>query len=159
MKKISLKYKMANQDTYSFQDVEFMTARKKQLVLKNWKTFLKHGLRKEHFTKRLYQHLHLHCGFIAHYNIHGFYSTYFEAGQDTERFFEQFCSNVNGIYGAGDYNDLDTAMLETYRQFKDGILAKAQTDINHRLDVLGTCIEQARKNDKFAREFLSNVGM
>ena len=33
-------------------------------------------------TKELYEFLILHCGFIAHYDIHGFYSEYFEAGQD-----------------------------------------------------------------------------
>jgi len=67
-----------------FTDVQFMTVKEKELVLKNWKTFLQNGLKKEHFTKRLYDHLQLHCGFIACYNIHGFYATYFEAGQDTE---------------------------------------------------------------------------
>lgn len=150
---------MSDQIKHKFSNVEFMTARQKQLVLKNWKTFLKHGLKKEHFTRNLYQHLHLHCGFIAHYNIHGFYSTYFEAGQDTEHFFEQFCSNINGFCGGGDYSDLNSEMLEVYKEFKPEILEKAGDDIYHRLNVLGTCIEQARKNDKFAREFLSNVGM
>ena len=59
-----------------FTDVQFMTAKEKGMVLKNWETFLKHGLKKQHFTKRLYEHLHLHCGFIAHYSRDGFYSTY-----------------------------------------------------------------------------------
>lgn len=44
-----------------FTDVEFMTAREKELVLKSWRAFLKQGLQKQHFTKRLYEHLHLHC--------------------------------------------------------------------------------------------------
>ncbi|MCX5653763.1 MAG: hypothetical protein NTY65_03820, partial [Planctomycetota bacterium] len=59
-----------------FTDAEFMTAGQKGLVLKDWERFLRHGLRQSHFTRRLYQHLHLHCGFIAHYNIHGFYAEY-----------------------------------------------------------------------------------
>jgi hypothetical protein len=71
-----------------------MTAREKELVLKNWERFLRHGLARAQFTRRLYEHLHLHCGFIAHYNIHGFYSTYFQSGPDTERFFEQLRTNV-----------------------------------------------------------------
>lgn len=29
-----------------------------------------------HMDKELYQFLNLHCGFIAHYNIHGFRETY-----------------------------------------------------------------------------------
>jgi hypothetical protein len=36
-----------------FKDVQFMTAREKELVLKNWETFLKHGLKKQHFTKKM----------------------------------------------------------------------------------------------------------
>ncbi|OHB53683.1 MAG: hypothetical protein A2Y10_13145 [Planctomycetes bacterium GWF2_41_51] len=95
-----------------------MTAGEKQLVLQNWKTFLKNGLKREHFTKRLYQHLHLHCGYIAHYNIEGFYSTYFEAGQDAERFFDHFCK---GVYSASGYHDLNTAMTEVFQEFKNYI--------------------------------------
>ena len=51
---------------YAFRDAEFMSARDKELVLKAWLRFLKNGLRFEDFSKRLYEHLHLHCSFIAH---------------------------------------------------------------------------------------------
>jgi hypothetical protein len=142
-----------------FTDAQFMTAKEKTLVLKNWRTFLKYGLKQEHFTKRLYQHLHLHCGFIAHYNIHGFYSTYFEAGHDSERFFDNLCSNINRIYGAGEYHDLDTAMLDVYREYKAKIFKTAEADINHRLDILEASVTRARQNSTFAREFLSKIGM
>ena len=139
-----------------FNDVEFMTANEKQLIVKNWKTFLKHGLKQEHFTRRLYQHLHLHCGFIAHYNIKGFNSTYFEAGADTERFFEQFCDNVTK-WGAGDYHDLNTAMMQAYREYEAGITAKAQDDIKNRLDVLDACVQRSKKDCDFAREFITRL--
>ena len=49
-------------------------------------------MRFAHFTKRLYEHLHLHCSFIAHYNRLGFYAEYFERGEDTARFLSQFDS-------------------------------------------------------------------
>lgn len=141
-----------------FRDVEFMTAREKELVLKNWRTFLQHGLKKEHFTKRLYEHLHLHCGFIGHYNIHGFYSTYFEAGQDTERFFEHFCEYTVSHFGANsDYDDVNAAMRQVYEEFKAEILSKAQVDIAHSLDVLEACVKRSREDEKFARQFLSKV--
>jgi len=136
-----------------FTDVEFMTAREKELALKNWKTFLKYGLQQKHFTKRLYEHLHLHCGFIAHYDIHGFYSTYFEAGQDTERFFEHFCNHTS----IADYVDLNTAMREVYEEFKAEILSKAGDDIQDRLNLLDTCLKKAREDSDFARQFLSKV--
>ena len=141
-----------------FTDVEFMTAREKELVLKNWKTFLRHGLKKEHFTRRLYEHLHLHCGFIAHYDIHGFYATYFEAGPDTERFFEHFCTYSASNYGANsDYDDLNTAMREVYSRFQDAIRKRAETDIDDSLNLLEACVRRSRTDKKFARQFLTKV--
>ena len=141
-----------------FKDAQFMTAKEKEMVLKNWKTFLRDGLKKQHFTKRLYEHLHLHCGFITHYDIHGFYSTYFEAGQDTERFFEHFCTHTAANYGASiDYDDLNTAMRQVYEEFKAKILTKSEADINRSLNVLEVCVKRSRKDEKFARQFLSKV--
>ncbi|NIT55905.1 MAG: hypothetical protein GWN00_06615 [Aliifodinibius sp.] len=141
-----------------FKDAEFMTAKEKELVLKNWETFLKHGLKKQHFTKRLYNHLHLHCGFIAHYNILGFYSTYFEAGQDTERFFEHFCTYTAANYGANiDYDDLNTAMRDVYSKYRDVIKKQAEDDITSRLDLLEACVKRAKDDREYAREFLGKV--
>lgn len=141
-----------------FKDVQFMTAKEKELVLKNWKTFLKHGLKKQHFTKRLYEHLHLHCGYVANYDIHGFYSTYFEAGQDTERFFDHFCTYTVSHYGANsDYDDLNTAMREVYDEYKDAIEKKAAADIADSLNLLEACVKRSREDERFARQFLSKV--
>lgn len=141
-----------------FTDVEFMTAKEKGMVLKKWETFLRHGLKKQHFTKRLYEHLHLQCGFIANFNIHGFYSTYFEAGQDRERFFKHFCNYTTANYGANsDYDDVNTAMRQVYEEFKAKILSKAEVDIAHSLDVLDACVKRSREDEKFARQFLAKV--
>lgn len=141
-----------------FTDVEFMIAKEKELVLKNWNTFLKHGLKKQHFTKRLYEHLHLHAGFIAHYNLETFYSTYFEAGQDTERFFEHFCNYTAQNYGANsDYDDLNTAMQEVYDEYKDAIKKKSAADIADSLNLLEAYVKRSREDAKFARQFLSKV--
>jgi len=106
--------------THTFRNSPFMSARDKELVLKAWVRFLKHGLRWEDFNDRLYNHLHLHCSFIAHYNRLGFYETYFESGEDTVRFLSQFdkrgeCRSVE--YGVGgwsneEYEDLAQAMIE-----------------------------------------------
>ena len=138
-----------------FTDVRFMTARQKDQVLKNWRTFLRHGLRQQHFTKRLYEHLHLHCGFIAHYNLHGFYATYFEAGQDTERFFDAFCAHR----ACADYEDLNTAMREEYATCRDRITTQAEDDITRRLDLLGTCVNRAKRDRDFARQFLGKINV
>ena len=74
----------------SLHDSPFMSREQKMRVLKNWDVFLQSGCAKEKFTKRLYEHLHLHCSFIAHYDINGFYATYFERGDSTVRFLSQF---------------------------------------------------------------------
>lgn len=69
---------------------QFMSAEEKRKVLKQWELFLQSGCAREKFTKLLYNHLIQHCSFIAHYDIHGFYSTYFEDGDDTIHFLSQF---------------------------------------------------------------------
>jgi hypothetical protein len=141
-----------------FTDAEFMTAREKELVLRNWERFLQHGLRVEHFTKRLYQHLHLHCGFIAHYNIHGFYSEYFQTGPDTERFFENFCSYTAQNFGAyAEYDDLNRAMRDVYERQEASITQQVEQDVNRRIAVLEASIQRAKEDRGFAKQFLGKI--
>ena len=71
-------------------DSKFMPAAEKSKVLKQWEGFLQSGCSRVKFTKLLYHHLIQHCSFIAHYDIHGFYATYFENGDDTIHFLSQF---------------------------------------------------------------------
>lgn len=60
-----------------FKDANFMSSKEKEKVYKNFISFLNNHFKESCFTKNLYNHLHLHCGFIAHYNIKGFYAEYF----------------------------------------------------------------------------------
>lgn len=136
-----------------FTDVEFMTAKEKELVLKSWETFLKHGLKKQHFTKRLYEHLHLHSGYIAHFSLYGFYSTYFEAGQDILQFFDHFC-NYTAI---ADYRDINAAMREVYSKYQDVIKKQAEDDITDRLGLLEACVKRAKSDREYAKKFLGRV--
>jgi hypothetical protein len=119
---------------YTFRDSQFTSAREKQLVLKAWVRFLRQGLRFASFTDRLYQHLHLHCSFIAHYNRAGFYQTYFEGGEKVALFLSQFdrrgeCRSIE--YGGnwwlrGDYQDLNRAMIEEGAKHIPALMEKAQ---------------------------------
>jgi hypothetical protein len=141
-----------------FTDVEFMRAKEKQLVLKNWKMFLANGLKQEHFTKRLYNHLHLHCGYIAHYNIGGFYSTYFESGPDIESFFEAFMTNTAEHWGANiDYKDINDAMRAVYQQYEPQIRQRIDADVENKLGILDESIRRAKEDHQFGKELLRKL--
>ena len=117
------------------KDVEFMSAAEKREVLKQWEQFLKSELSREKFTESLYRHLINHCSFIAHYSIDGFYSTYFDEGEDTVTFLSQF-DNRNGIpksveygftywYTDPDYHDLNSAMCQVASRYIPHLIDQA----------------------------------
>lgn len=121
------------------KDTRFMSAAEKERVLRQWERFLKGGLRREQFSEALYDHLIQHCSFIAHYNRAGFYSTYFESGDDTAAFLSQFDkrnAEPNGIprsveYGMtywvnDEYGDINMAMIEIASKYILGLLALAK---------------------------------
>jgi hypothetical protein len=143
-----------------FTDAQFMTAREKELVLKNWERFLRHGLARAQFTRRLYEHLHLHCGFIAHYNIDGFHAEYFQAGQDMERFFENFCSYTAQNFGAyAEYDDLHIAMRAAFELHRASIMRQAEADVTRRLEILEASVQKAKADRDFAKQFLGKVNL
>ena len=113
--------KLPKMKTPSFKAVQFMTAKQKTQVYKEWVQFMRGGFRQEDFTQAIYQHLSLHASFIAHFNIHGFYGHYFEQTSRTMRFLDQFdrakeCRSVEmgGNYWLNDrdYHDLNNAMVD-----------------------------------------------
>jgi len=65
--------------------------------------------------KNLYEHLILHCGFIAHYSIHGFKAEY--SGRDFRRFVERFDRNSRifaswNHWVSGEYADVNNDMVD-----------------------------------------------
>lgn len=143
-----------------FTDAEFMTAHEKELVLRNWERFLQHGLKKDRFTKRLYEHLHLHCGFIAHYNILGFYGEYFTSGPDIERFFEHFCSYTAQNFGAyAEYDDLHAAMREAFDRHKADIARQVEEDVSDKVATLEAYVRRAKEDMGFAKQFLGKINL
>jgi hypothetical protein len=114
-----------------------MTAKEKELVLKAWVRFLKGGLKRSDFTKKLYCHLINHCSFIAHYNLGGFYSTYFESGDTIVKFLSQFdnrgscCSIEYGGIGwrkTEEYYDINRAMIKEASRFVPLLIIRASTN-------------------------------
>ena len=121
---------------YELTDSEFLSAMEKALILKQWKRFIENGFRQEDFTKRIYDHLHLHCSFIAHFSREGFFGTYFERPEDTIRFVRQFDSDFgfkSVEYGAlwwiqGDYADVNNAMCQIMSGFKAELYERLQAE-------------------------------
>ena len=147
---------MKTQTLYKFSDVEFLTAKEKELILKSWICFLTNGLQQKHFTKRLYEHLHLHCGFIAHYDINGFYSTYFNGDYvDAKRFFSHF--EGNGYNYTADYDDINLAMAKEYQLRQDKIFTQAQSQNDDKFALLKECIKQAETDTTFKNELLNKL--
>lgn len=105
MKQLTLNDLANSRGPGEMRDAEFMSAAEKRKVLKHWEMFLKSGLEEKHFTKALYHHLIQHCSFIAHYDIHGFYATYFESGDDIRHFLSQFDTRGNRIPKSIEYGE------------------------------------------------------
>jgi len=109
-----------------FRDVRFMSAKDKQILLKQWETFIKYGMQQKHFTDRIYKHLTLHCSFIAHYSKSGFYNVYFTSPENTITFLEQFDPNgdhrsveYGGTwwYTDQDFEDINEAMCKVVGKY------------------------------------------
>jgi len=81
-----------------FADEQFMSAQEKATVFRAWIGFLKNRFAYQQFTNALYEHLTLHCSFIAHYNRAGFHEFYFgKVSPSTFRFLDQFDPRKPGI--------------------------------------------------------------
>jgi len=117
-------------------DSKYMSAAEKRKVLKQWELFLKSGLERNKFTEALYNHLMQNCSFIAHFDIHGFYATYFGEGEDTVQFLSQF-DDRDGIpksveYGYlsdwlndENYYDINYEMVRIAGKYIPGLIATA----------------------------------
>ena len=115
-----------------FTATKFMSVKDKITVFRAWRRFLKSGFNRKQFTMALYRHLTLHCSFIAHYDIDGFYAEYFSNPADTLKFIGQFDPDGGGFsveYGSclwlsGEHADLNEAMRQQMGEYKDGLVAK-----------------------------------
>ena len=112
-----------------FKDVQYMTADDKQNVYNAWKRFVSGKFQRKHLTKKLYNHLTLHCSFIAHYNIDGFYDFYFTDNyHNMLQFINQFVTGKSAEYGDmiswtadPNYKDINDAMMEIMQQHADDL--------------------------------------
>ncbi|MDA8106103.1 MAG: hypothetical protein M0Z71_12090 [Nitrospiraceae bacterium] len=109
-----------------FTDTKWLSSDEKRKVLKQWTSFVKNGFSESLFTSAIYDHLHLHCGYIAHYNKHGYYGEYWGAyAGDLHRHAREDRFSVRPVPKAfynwesfvrqfdiwGDYRDIGAAMM------------------------------------------------
>ena len=162
----------------NFTSVEFMTAEDKNKTFKDWQRFLKflasgeylkwneeqngsdYGMEApKQLTKRLYNHLSLHCGFIAHYNIHGFYSEYFGGEiSDLKRFFSHFEKTEWGGYNSqscwGNFEDIGKAMADEFEAVKGKILIEAVKEMDNRWELIKECVKRADTDLEFRTKII-----
>jgi hypothetical protein len=109
-----------------------MSMEEKKAVLRNWQRFIKSDFDRKYFTKKLYDHLNLHCSFIAHFDIHGFYGTYFKNPEHTLKFLKQFDEDygyksieygTTHWFTSEDYHDLNSEMVYSLEPYKEKIYA------------------------------------
>lgn len=102
--------------SYTFEDVKFMSAIEKKKIYKGFVSFLNNHFKHTNFIKSIYQHCHLHCGFIAHYNINGFYGEYFSTAATLQKIafnVEKQPSEYDGYYvGSTAYAGTDSLMAK-----------------------------------------------
>jgi hypothetical protein len=123
-------------------DGQYLSSEDKQQTLEQWGTFVHSGFQPEKFTKSLYEHLHLHCGFISHHDIMGFYYTFwndeivrfcekngYKAAPAPKIFFE-WERFIQAFSIWGDYTDINLAMLivlmDELRNLKDRLVGEAK---------------------------------
>ena len=88
-----------------FTDEKFQTAKEKEKILKNFSKSLKERSL-ESMQKVAYNHYHLHCGFIAHYDINGFKAEY--EGLEFLTFLDAFVGSNWGMQ----MNDINRTLCE-----------------------------------------------
>jgi len=122
---------------YTFSDAKFMSAKEKQIVLNHWRRFIDSGFQSKYFTKQLYNHLYLHHAFIAHYNLHGFYYTYFGDNPFSNPNLKTFLDHFNSgseyyflwVYNDPDYGDICTAMAMEIKPLLSSFYSRIEREI------------------------------
>ncbi|MBP7526791.1 MAG: hypothetical protein KA801_02640 [Syntrophorhabdaceae bacterium] len=158
-----------------FKDSPFLTADEKKNVLHDWNRFIKNGYAWSCFTDKIYKHLSLHCGFIAHFNRIGFYQTYWRedvpalarernmAVRPVPEIFFNWVPFLAQYTIWLDYDDVNIAMIYSLRsslialrsELKNEVIRLFHTEINYRSglardrkDHIGQLIDDLRSQIK-----------
>ena len=102
-------------------------------VIKNFKEVIE-TRNIDKMTKELYEFLHLHCGFIAHYDINGFKATYKSPRDFAEVFIRHFDREhpyYSGVYRCHEepYKETGLTKAQIKREF-EGIVNRHKEEIS-----------------------------
>ena len=76
-------------DYPAFTPTQFDTVEDKEEFCEQFKSFVMEGFKRTHFHKSFYIKLSHTFGMIAHYNLRGFYDTFFETQNGKAEFLHQ----------------------------------------------------------------------
>jgi hypothetical protein len=130
---VKLKGKAGEFCREDFTPTKWAAAEEKAKVANKLTRFILGGFQQGSFTKGMYQRLSNMFGHIAHYDINGFYSTWFADVKSCHEWAEHVTSSW--LSGIGDpkftWSDVEKALVQW---IKDNQIAE-QLDALHQLDV------------------------
>lgn len=115
-------------------------------VVKNFRKVIENRDIKS-MNKELYEFFHLHCGFIAHYNMDGFKSAYARPHDFAEVFIRHFDKDhryFSGIYACHQHPYKDTGFT------KAKIKQEFHRIVDMHKDSIGRWAENQQKNERYA---------
>jgi len=142
-------------------DGQFLSAGDKQKILEQWETFVKSGFQPGKFTRAIYEHLHLHCGYIAHYDRSGFYYTYWNdevirfsekngySIVPTPKIFFEWERFLKAFSIWGEYADINLAMMvvlwDELRMMNDRLIKEAKEIFRYEVSHAYDCMNRERE--------------
>jgi len=114
-------------------------------VIKNFKEVIETG-NIDKMNKELQEFLHLHCGFIAHYDINGFKATYKSPRDFAEVFIRHFDKEhryYSGIYRCHEepYKDTGLTKAEIKKEF--------ERIVDHHKDQISQWAKEEQRNERY----------
>lgn len=109
----------------TFTDGKYTKAKDKELIYKAMVNFIKNDFAQSKFTKALYTHLHLNFGFIAHYDLHGFYQNRFADPEGRIKTYEAISRAAGHDLNKEDSGDLNRAIKDLVVKNEEKFVADA----------------------------------
>lgn len=113
------------------KDGKYLSAHQKEILAKSFEKFLASGLKRELFTQGLYKHLSLYFGFIAHYDIHGFYAERFASPSGRRETIEMMLGASPWMFkdeNTSGNGDLNLELVEIMRTYAATLFQSADSD-------------------------------